>query len=230
MLQIEFNDQKISVPQSWADLCLADYEKWFKHHPEDKMEYVHFIAGICKLDSEWLLHSPTQLFDAISEAVSFAFDTDFEPATRVNIDGRDFFISPSDELTLGEWIDVEETFNGDSETKISETLAIVCRPAGESYHPDTAAVRQETFRNLPCEKALPLLAFFLYKKKKSEEISLHYSMVVAQANRFLKDTKTFVINGGGIKQLPIWQRIKFIYLTRLLRKQLSKFSDSSFTG
>lgn len=230
MLQIEFNDQKISVPQSWADLCLADYEKWFKRHPEGKMEYVHFIAGICKLDSEWLLYSPTQLFDAISEAVSFAFDTDFEPATRVNIDGRDFFISPSDELTLGEWIDIEETLNSDSETKISETLAIVCRPAGESYHPDTAAVRQETFRNLPCDKALPLLAFFLYKKKKSEEISLHYSMVVAQANRFLKDTKTFVINGGGIKQLPIWQRIKFIYLTRLLRKQLSKFSDSSFTG
>ena len=230
MLQIEFNDQKISVPQSWADLCLADYEKWFKHHPEDKMEYVHFIAGICKLDSEWLLHSPTQLFDAISEAVSFAFDTDFEPATRVNIDGRDFFISLSDKLTLGEWIDIEETLNSDSETKISETLAIVCRPAGESYNPDTAAARKEVFRNLSCDKALPLLAFFLHRKKESEAILHHYSTVVAQANRFLKDTKTFVINGGGIKRLPIWQRIKYTYLTKSLERQLSKFSDSSFTG
>lgn len=230
MLKIEINNQKISLPESWADLSLADYEKWFKHRPDGKMEYVHFIAGICRLDSQWLLDSPTQLFDAIYEAVSFVFDTDFEPATRVNIDGQDFFIPVSDKLTLSEWIDVEETLNGDSQTKISETLAIVCRPAGESYNPDTAAIRQETFRNLPCDKALPLLAFFLYKKKKSEAILHHYSTVVAQANRFLKDTKTFVINGGGIKQLPIWRRIKYTYLTRLLERQLSKFSDSSFTG
>ncbi|SBW07168.1 hypothetical protein [uncultured Dysgonomonas sp.] len=230
MLQIEFNDQKISVPQSWADLSLADYEKWFKRILEDQTEYLHMVADLCRMDRELLLNSPVQLYDAISKAISFASNADMEPDTHVNIDGRDYFISPSDELTLGEWIDIEQTLESDSPTKITEMLAIVCRPAGERYNTVTATQRKEMFRNLSCDKALPLVAFFLHKKKKSEAILHHYSMVAAQANRFLKDTKTFVINGDGIKRLPIWQRIRYTYLTRSLEKQLSKFSDSSFTG
>ena len=230
MLTIEFNDQKFSIPESWADLCLADYERWFKHVPEDKMEYVRMVANICKIDPEVLLNAPTQLFDVISNAIQFIFNVDFSPATKVSIGGQSYFISVSDKLTLGEWIDIEEILNSDSETKISETLAIVCRPAGEEYNTETAARRKEVFRSLPCDKALPLVAFFLHRKKQSEAILHHYSTVVAQANQFLKDTKTFVINGGGIKRLPIWQRIRYIYLTKSLEKQLSKFSDSSFTG
>jgi len=229
MLKIEFNQHKISVPDSWADITLADYEKWFMHQPEDKMQYVALVADICKVDAQWLLESPTQLFDVISNALQFVFDTDFEPAAKVNIGGTDYFISLSDKLTLGEWIDIEDTLSGESTTKVSETLAIVCRPAGESYTVETAAARKELFRSLPCDKALPLLAFFLHRKKESEAILAHYSQVVDQANRFLRDTKTFVINGGGIKLLPIWQRIRYTYLTRSLEKQLSKFSDFSST-
>ncbi|MBK5722108.1 hypothetical protein JGH11_14615 [Dysgonomonas sp. Marseille-P4677] len=230
MLKIELNDLKLSVPDCWEDIRLADYEKWFMHKPEDKMEYVRLVADICKIDHEILLDSPTQLFDVLSNAISFIYDTDFTPATKVNIDGKEYFISLSDKLTLGEWIDIEDTMNSDSHTKISETLAIVCRPAGESYNTDTAAIRKEMFRNLPCDKALPLVAFFLHRKKESEAILHHYSTVVAQADQFLKDTKTFVINGGGIKRLPIWQRIRYIYLTKSLEKQLSKFSDFSSIG
>jgi len=229
MLKIEFNKQTISVPDNWGDITLADYEKWFMHQPDDKMQYVKLIADICKIDTDVLLESPTQLFDTISNAVQFVFDTDFEPATKVNIKGVDYFISLSDKLTLGEWIDIEDTLGSDSETKISEMLAIVCHPVGESYNVETAKERKELFRFLPCDKALPLLAFFLHRKKESDAILNHYSQVAAQANRFLKDTKTFVINGGGIKQLPIWQRIRYTYLTRSLEKQLSKFSDFSST-
>jgi len=229
MLKIEFNDQKISVPDSWTDIALADYEKWFMHQPEEKMHYVKLIADICKIDADMLLESPTQLFDVISNAVQFVFDTDFEPTTKVNIKGQDYFISLSDKLTLGEWIDIEDTLGSDSQTKISEILAIVCRPVGESYNVETAKERKELFRKLSCDKALPLLAFFLHRKKESEAILNHYSQVVDQANQFLKDTKTFVINGGGIKLLPIWQRIRYIYLTRSLEKQLSKFSGFSST-
>ena len=147
----------------------------------------------------------------------------------MQIGKQDYFICLSDKLTLGEWIDIEEVLNGNNESKISETLAIICRPAGESYNTDTSAGRKELFRNLTCDKAMPLLAFFLHKKKESETILNHYSQVMAQADRFLKDTKTFVTNGDGIKLLPIWQRIRYIYLTKSLEKQLSKYSDSFST-
>lgn len=229
MLKIKFNEQKISVPDNWADLTLADYEKWFMHQPEDKMQYIKLIADICKIDTDMLLESTAQLLEETSNAIQFVFDTDFEPSNKVKINGQNFYVPLSDKITLGEWIDIESILESDSDTKISEILAIICRPIGEKYDTDTAAARKELFRTLPCNKAMPVLAFFLHKKKESEAILNHYSQVVAQANRFLKDTKTFVINGGGIKQLPIWQRIRYIYLTRSLEKQLSKFSDFSST-
>ncbi len=229
MLKVRFNKTEINVPDSWKDIALGDYEKWFTHTPTNKMEYVHMIADICKIDAQDLLQSPTQLFDVITEALKFVFDTDFEPATHTRIEGQDYFISVSDKLILGEWIDMEEVLNSESETKISELLAIVCRPAGETYNSSTATERKDLFRKLSCDKALPLIAFFLRKKTESEAILNHYSQVVDQANQFLKDTKTFVINGGGIKLLPIWQRIRYIYLTKSLEKQLSKFSDSFST-
>ena len=230
MLRIEFNEQTISVPDSWADITLADYEKWFMHQSGERVQDVKLIAGICKLDADMLMESPRQLYDTISNAVQFVFDTNFEPSDTLNIKGKDYIIPLADKITLGEWIDVESILDSDSESKISEILAIVCRPAGESYNVETAKERKELFRSLPCDKALPLLTFFLRRNSASKEISAHYSQVVAQANRFLGDTKTFVINGGGIKQLPIWQRIRFICLTRSLEKQLSKFSDFSSIG
>lgn len=229
MLKIELNGLKLSVPDSWEDVCLADYEKWFMYKPANKMEYIRLVADICKIDYEVLLNSPTRLFDVLADTIAFIFDADFTPATKVSIEGKDFLVSLSDKLTLGEWIDIEETLGSDSETKISEMLAIVCRPAGESYNTDTAAQRKELFRKLPCSKALPLVAFFLHKKKESETILHHCSTVADQADQFLKDTKTFAINGGGIKRLPIWQRIRYICLTKSLEKQLSRFSDFSST-
>lgn len=229
MIKVEFNDVKIEVPESWKDIKLAEYEKLYLHHPQTKQEQVAFIAEVCGMDVNLLLDSPAQVFNTIAGIVDFVFDNELPPAANVKIDGTEYFISLADKLTLGEWIDVENIITGDSETKLSEMLAILCRPVGEKYNPDLAAARAAMFRNLPCEKALPLISFFLSKKRESEAILNHYSSRIAQANQYLRDIKTFAVNGGGIKLLPIWQRTRCTYLIRSLEKQLTKSSDFSST-
>lgn len=240
MIKIEFENNTLHVPEGWHDIKLSEYETWDTSKPETKMDYVRFVAQVCKIDVNLLLESPTELFDVIIDALDFIFDSASEPqpSHKVRIDGVDYFVSLSDKLTLGEWVDVESvlTETADDETtaekkgRLSEMLAILCRPAGEKYNADLTDERAAMFRNQTCDKVLPLLAFFLFKKRKSEEILNHYSTVLDQANQFLKDTETFVVNGDGIKLLPIWQRIRYTYLVRSLKKQLSKFSDSSFTA
>lgn len=229
MIKIEFDNQKLNVPDSWKDIKLADYEKWYTRQPQTYAEKVQYVADVAGIDVNILLNSPTQLFDIVAKSIDFIFDNHFDAKDNVEINGTEFRISFADKLTLGEWVDVESLIDSESEHKLSELLAILCRPAGEKYDADKVTERVDLFKNLSCDKALPLISFFLSRKKESEEILHHYSTAIAQASQFLRDTETFVINGDGIKQFPIWQRIRYTYLTRSLRKQLSKFSDSSFT-
>ena len=226
-IKIEFDNMVIEVPKGWNHISLSDYERVCLLKPETKLEFIQYVADICKIDAGLFLKAPIQLFELVSDAIGFIFKPDFKPCNRIDIDGVDYTISFADKLTLGEWVDFEAVIQSDSEHKLTELLAILCRPEGEAYNPDLTDERIEVFKNLSCDKALPLVSFFLTKKIKSDEILNHYLTVITQADLFLKHTKTFALSGDGIKRLPIWQRIKYIYLTRSLKKQLSKFLDSS---
>jgi hypothetical protein len=225
---IKFDNVRLEIPGSWKDVSLEEYEKWYTLKPESRMEMIVYIAEICKIDARVLLQSPAPLFNTIVEAIQFVFNQDFKPASKCNIGNRDYFISSSDKLTLGEYVDVEAVLESNSKNKLSEVLAILCRPKDEKYNPDSTEQRKNMFKNISCDKILPLISFFLLKKKKSEAIFLHCLTVTAQANQFLEDTETFVINGDGIKQFPICQRIRYCYLTKSLKRELLKFSDSSY--
>lgn len=229
MVTVELNNVKLEIPENWSDIKLSRYEKLYMQKPETKLDQVHFVADVCNIGANVLLESPAQVFNALAEIVDFVFDSELPPANAVKVGDTEYFVSFADKLTLGEWVDAENVIGSDSEYKLSELLAILCRPAGEKYNPDLLGERTEMFKNLTCDKALPLISFFLSKKREYEAILNHYSTVMVQAARFLKDTKTFAINGGGIKRLPIWQRIRYTYLIRSLEKQLAKCSDFSST-
>lgn len=224
-MKIEFDGQKLTIPNSWKDLKLSDYEKIYMLRPQTRLDYVKYVASICNIDVDILLGAPTQLFDIVSDAVKFVLDNDYEPINKIVIDGEAYFISFADKLTLAEYVDIETIISGESEHKLSEVLAVLCRPATEKYNPDLFEERSKLFQNLSCDKVLPLVAFFLFKKKKYDEILNHYSTVMVQANQFLKDTEHFVRNGVGTRRLPIWQTIRYYHLMRSLKKELSKYSD-----
>lgn len=229
MKKIEFDGTTISVPQSWAELTLAQYELLTCANKDDAAAYLQLLATLCNTDADTLSGMPREVFDVVSSSLSFITLTEVEPSPTIEIDGVSYSVAQSDGLTLGEWVDINMIMSGDSPNKLADILSVVCRPQGEPYKADISASRRAMFASLPCDKALRPIGFFLSRKKKSDEILTLCSEVVAQADRFVSDTEHFVINGDGIKQLPIWQRIKYIFLMKYLKKQLSKFSDFSST-
>lgn len=228
-MRIEFDEVKLEIPEGWKDIRLSEYEQWYMSQPESRYEMITYVANVCKIDAKLLLDAPTQIFNTIYEAIQFVFNHDFEPKNKCTINGTDYFISFADKLTLGEYVDVESIMEGDSKNKLSELLSIICRPIGEKYNPDLTEDRINLFKNIGCDEALPLISFFLSKKKKSEEISNLYSKVTEGIDRYQKDIQTSVINMGGIKQFRIWQAIKYYFSMRSQRKKLLKFSDSFYT-
>lgn len=231
MIAITLEDGKIiNVPQSWSEIRLGDYEKWFTHEPQNRSDEVKLIADICGIDVNTLLEKPTQLFDIIADSLHFIFSTEAcEPNNTIEIEGQSYLISFSDELTLAEWIDIELVFENENPNRLSEILSILCRPAGETYDSKQSEKRKTIFENLTMDKALPLLAFFLFQNERLKTISSLYSQVRKEVKLYQHSIRDFAESGAGIKSLPIWQRIKYYCLTKYLQNRLSKFSDSYFT-
>lgn len=229
MLKIKIGDVYGYIPQSWSEVTLGEYERWSRYQLEEDSNYLQLVAAICKIDVGLLMDISVDEFGVIRDALRFMTETGVDASPQIEVGGQVYTVSPSDKLTLGEWVDIDTIMAGDSDTKMSEMLAVVCRPVGEKYDPDKAVARSDIFRRLTCDKALAPINFFLLRKKKSDEILNLYSEVVDQAARFVRDTGHFVTNGDGIKLLPVWQRIRYTFLMKSLKKQLSKFSDFSST-
>lgn len=228
MITIDFNNEKLFIPSGWGDIKLGDYEKWYLMKPENNLEFIQYVADICKIDAKLLLNAPTELFNIIVNSLYPILNGSVEPKSSIEIDNIVYKIERSERLTLGEWVDIENVFESDSGNKISEALAIVCRPDNESYNPDRFEERKVLFQNATCDKVLALFAFFLSKEKRLSEILNHCSNTIILGNRLVEDIEIFRQSGDGIKRLPIWQRIRFIYLTKSLKKQLTRFSDSYY--
>lgn len=230
MVTISFDDKKISVPQSWSDITLGNYEKWFMTEPRNRIEQVELVASICNIDSEILLDHPVQLFDTVYDIVKFAFDDyEGEASNKIEINKTLFLISQSGELTLAEWVDIETVYSEDSSSRLSDILSILCRPIGESYDSTICENRKGQFQDLTMDKALPLLAFFLQQRERYLTASNLCFQAQEEGSRYLYLIQNFVKNGDGIKLLPIWQRIKYYFLMKYFKRKLSKFSDSFST-
>lgn len=226
MKEIKFEGGALKVPTSWSDVTLGEYETWRNEGLSSQEAQQQYVADICKISMQELTDYPAEVYAQAAKATSFAFETDFEPQYSVEIAGEKWFLSSSDKLSLGEWVDMDAVLNNEDEPhRLSQMLAILCRPAGEKYDVEISAQRVDIFQQMTCDKALPLASFFLRKNESLDKTLNQYSQVAAEANQFLRDIKTFAKSGIGTKRLPIWQRIKFYFLTKSLEKQLSRFSD-----
>ena len=228
MMKIGFDN--LEIPTSWREIKLSDYEKWYMMNPQTKKELVHYTAKVCNLDVSILLDSPPALFQDIFNTIQFVFDSEIEALQKLEISKVDYFIPKFNKLTFGEYVDVDSVLNSESDSKLSEIMAIVCRPIGEKYNPDNEELnleRIEIFKNLTCDKALPLLSFFFLNSKESDRITSRYLMVTEQIDLLLHHIRGSALSGDGTKRLRIWQGIKYYFLMRSLKKQLSKFSAFS---
>ncbi len=233
MMTITLDDGKsvIEVPQSWDEIRLEDYEEWFDTEPKTRKDEIMLVAQICKTDPALLLENPTKLFDTIADCLHFVFEPhSYEATNKIKIDGMEYCIAFTDELTLAEWIDIELVFESDEKKKLSSILSILCRPFAETYDTKRCEERAALFSSLGMDKILPLLAFFLHRNNELKTISNLYSQIKEQTEEYLQHIQDFAENGDGIKSLPTWQKIKFFCLKRFLKNRLSKFSDSFFTA
>lgn len=229
MTTIEYNKQKISVPDNWADIKLGTYEKITKAKPTTAREQVKTIATACAIDENVLLEWPKDIFTRVLDIISFMFNEDAgEPSPAVIAGGVTYVVPLEDKLSLGAYIDAEEAQKGDN--PLSETLAIVCRPAGEAYDPDLTDERAAMFAALSVLDVRGVLAFFLQRKTAYEKLTRDYLCLVQLCDQLPPNIPRSQSHGVGTRLLTILPRAKYKTLIRLLRSELQLFSRSFNLG
>mgnify|MGYP006906849322 FL=1 len=61
-MKLEYDNTRISVPESWDDITLGFYESFYDEEPSTARERVEWVAHICNVDSELLLEWPSEVF------------------------------------------------------------------------------------------------------------------------------------------------------------------------
>lgn len=225
---IKINDTKYFIPESYDDILLEDFENWFDYNPETTEDKIRLVSMICKIPFDILLELPTTVYTIIVDTISFCFSksfNDYKGKNEITINGIRYSINHKEELTLAEWVDIEYTYNQDKD-KLSEMLAIVCRPDGEKYNPKNNPERTQLFKKQPLEKLFPLFGFFLTLNQRLQTVILHCSTVQAMAGYIVEQSEDYIKNGDGTQQFAIWQRMIYRKLIKSLKKQLLKFSHS----
>ena len=229
MVQIEYNTVKIEVPESWDDITLGFYETFYTEKPETARERVALVAKICRVNADLLLSWPAEVFNRIVDYVDFLFkDAPASPNPVVEVGGVNYIVPVEDELSLGAWVDADEV-QRTGENVLSNTLAIVCRPAGETYNYKNNEARRAMFAALPVSKVLGVLSFFLHCKTVSDRRTAAFTNLARMYGRLPRSIKPFLNRGGGIRLSRIWLIIKYWALMLLLRYQLRKYLHSCNT-
>lgn len=163
MKVIRFDNRQIQVPTSWSEIQLGQYEEW--NTETDNKKNLEGIATMLNITAKEFSSYPKYIADEITNALNLISESQIEPKTNIIIGNEEFRVTQSNEITLGEWIDMEALQKENSSSYFSELLAIVCRPIGEEYDHMRTSKRAQTFSQETCDRTLPLIHFFLQQKE-----------------------------------------------------------------
>lgn len=218
MKTIEFDNQQISVPTSWNEITLGDYEQWSQC--EDSTQC---LGSICKVNTAVLEEAPQEVLEKIAHCLSFITNEDIKPSESVKIEDVSYYITDSNDLLLGTVVDIETINEEKRITLLSDSLALLCKPLGEGYDESAIAERAHFFRKQTCDKMLPLVHHFLYRDQVAQETVSQSVEMLSMATQFLQESKDFIKNENNMKQLSSKQRKKYTTLVKSLEEQLANF-------
>jgi hypothetical protein len=230
MTTIEYLDEVIQVPTKWEEIKLKHYENFYQDKPENTRERVALVAKICNIEPAKLLDLPADIFNIVVEHSFFIFEEFVAPPSpKVKINGVTYVIPIEEKLSLGAYIDADETQKS-GENVISGILAIVCRPVGEDYDDELTEERTAMFGELPMSQVWPLLAFFLHCKNALETRTIAFTNLTQAVESLPLNILHSLKLGDGIKLSRMWQIIKYFFLIRSLRYRLRRLLRLYNTG
>ena len=206
-------DIKLIVPDSLHEIELGQYQDYLASieglDATEDAEQINrkLIETFCGLKPEQVNLLPLTSIESLLGVLSGAFSEEFELIRHFELDGVKFgFIPKLDDMSLGEYIDLESTF-GDWE-KMHKAMAILYRVVnfekGEKYDIvsyETNEELAEAMKMMPLSVVMSCMVFFYHLGTELAQATLSYTQkVVKESSTTSQVREALELNGVGINQ------------------------------
>lgn len=182
---------EIKVPTDWAEVSIDKYTKYCEAVKDlkDETEIInHTISILCDISIDIIPYVKIKDLKAIQKSLHklISKPVNKDIISKININNEVFgFHSKLDEMTMGEYVDIE-TFS--KENDLAKVLSILYRPIVkeqgnrydiEPYDSDVHLRNAEKFKNLSINIANPVAVFF-WSLGNKQLSNFHQSLEKAQ--------------------------------------------------
>lgn len=195
----------IEIPTKLSDITLGQYKRFL--NIQKQTEESHFLNAkaieiFCDIELKNVMRLKMSDFDKITNKINLLFEQKPKLVQRFKIDGVEYGFHPQlDELTLGEYIDVD-TYIADWEN-MEKTMNVLYRPI-ENKLKDRYSIKEynvDTSANLlamPMDAVLSSIFFLWNLGIDLSKTILNYSELGVETN--LTHQQILAENGDGISQ------------------------------
>lgn len=203
---------ELSVPADLSEITLGQYQRYMKVVEQNQGdEYNDFLNKklveiFCEVNLNDVESIPVVEFNKVLEIISKAFEKDHKLKMRFDLLDVDMgFIPKLDEMSLGEYVDVENTISDWQE--IHKTMAVLYRPVNFSsgdkytiapYKPSEEV--QSLMREMPMDVVMGAMVFFYNLGIELSKASLNYLEKEIKNSKSSQLKEALERNGDGINQ------------------------------
>lgn len=198
---------QITVPESLSEITLEQYQKFDKVNIPDNHNsnflFHKTVEIFCNIDLKDIAKIRVSSVKDVLSAIDGLFAQKPKIQTTFKLDDVEFgFIPDLDDMTLGEFIDLDETIT-DWKT-MHQAMAILYRPVtfkkGDKYLIEEydGIKNAEAMKRMPLDVAMGAMVFFWKLNNELLEIILNYLEKEMNQNLTTQQKETLEENGVGI--------------------------------
>ncbi len=163
---------EINIPTNWDDVTIEqyiNYSKLVKDLTDEGEVMIQTIIALCNIDRELVEYLKIKDIKTIYDKLILLVNSEVNKTiiSKITIDGLEYGFHPNlDELTMGEYIDIE-TYAKDND--LPKMMSVLYRPIVdkkgnrytlETYDTDKHLVNEHNFKKLSVNIANPIIVFF----------------------------------------------------------------------
>ena len=206
---------KIPVPESLSEMTLEQYQKFEKINTEENQGSNFLLQKMveifCNLPLKDIATVKFTYVQKIIKELNKSFKSKTPLINTFVMDGVEYgFIPKLDDMTLGEYIDIDNNIK--DWQNMHKAMTVLYRPTklkkGDRYQIEdyTAEENPELMKQMPLDVAMGSLVFFYLLQEELLQTTLNYLSKEMEENLTSEQRQTLEKNGVGISQSMDWLR------------------------